>query len=253
MQLWFEDPAQQALADRLGATGREQLGKNPICGGLARPGREQGSHLHRAHHRRRRHPRRTGHGHRHHHPAGHQPGAGRAPRATSWGRATDFPVGTFAGYVSVYLPQQIEGDPTFEASEPTVTRVEHEFGHPVAIGFLQVPAGGEMTWSVTYTVPDAVTEVDPDTVEYRLDFLPQPTFTPGSLNVTIHLPRGSRGHGPLARRAGRGDAHLPRPPRRAHRDLGPILIRRDGSTLDWLEAGTDVRWETRGSRRRPRY
>ena len=30
MQLWFADPAQQALADGLGATGREELGKNPI-------------------------------------------------------------------------------------------------------------------------------------------------------------------------------------------------------------------------------
>ena len=107
------------------------------------------------------------------------------------GNGDDFPVGTFAGYASVYLPKEIAGTPTFEASAPTVTGVEHEFGHPVAIGFLKVPAGGEMTWSVTYTVPNAITNIGADTVEYRMDFLPQPTFTPGPVNVTIHLPEGA--------------------------------------------------------------
>ena len=58
MQLWFADPAQEALADGLGATGRETLGKNPHRGGVAGPGREQGRDLHRAHDRRGRHPRR---------------------------------------------------------------------------------------------------------------------------------------------------------------------------------------------------
>ena len=193
MQLWFADPAQEALADGLGATGREELGKNPISvvwQGLAASKvaifterttdvdvtlDAQGTatvtttlHV-----------------------TNSAPTTPPASPVDLLGNGDDFPVGTFAGYASVYLPKEIAGTPTFEASAPTVTGVEHEFGHPVAIGFLRVPAGGEMTWSVTYTVPNAITNVGADTVEYRMDFLPQPTFTPGPLNVTIHLPEGA--------------------------------------------------------------
>lgn len=190
MQLWFDDPSQQALTDSLGATGREQLGKNPIAvvwQGLAASKvaifTERTTDVDVT-----LDPQGTATVTTTLHVINRAPDG---PPSDLLGTGEDFPVGTFAGYVSVYLPQQIQGDPTFEASETTVTGMEHEFGHPVAIGFLQVPAGGEMTWSVTYTVPDAVTDVDSDALEYRLDFLPQPTFTPGSLNVTIHLPEGT--------------------------------------------------------------
>ena len=190
MQLWFADPAEQALAGSLGASGRQELGKNPISvvwQGLAASKvaifTERTTDVDVT-----LDPEGTATVTTTLHVSNDAP---NAPPSDLLGTGEDFPVGTFAGYASVYLPQQIEGDPTFEASAPTVTGVEREFGHPVAIGFLRVPPGGEMTWSVTYTVPDAVTTEGSDTIEYRLDFLPQPTFTPGPLNVSIHLPEGA--------------------------------------------------------------
>lgn len=190
MQLWFADADREALAQNLGAAGETTLGKNPLAvvwQGLAASkvaiyaGRDLAvdvtldadgtatvtTTLHVLNE------------------------APDAPPNDLLGNGDDFPVGTFAGYASVYLPRRLDGDPTFEASAPTVTGVEEEFGHPVAIGYLQVPPGGEMTWSVTYRAPEAVMQAGPDTVEYRMDFLPQPTFEPGPVSVTIHLPPGA--------------------------------------------------------------
>ncbi len=61
--------------------------------------------------------------------------APNSPPSDLLGDGQDFPVGTFAGYLSTYLPEQVEGVPTFSASAPTVTGIEEEFGHKVAIGF----------------------------------------------------------------------------------------------------------------------
>lgn len=192
MQLWFADPAQEALAENLRASGEATLGPNPIyvawnavsaskvaifterSTGLDVTLDAQGSatvtetlKVTNA-----------------------APIMPPASPADLLGTGNDFPVGTFAAYASVYLPARIEGSPAFASSAPTVSGIEEEFGHKVAVGFLQAPAGGEMTWQVTYRVPDAVTRVD-GVREYRLDFLPQPTFRPGQVSVTIHLPEGA--------------------------------------------------------------
>ncbi len=111
------------------------------------------------------------------------------PPSDLLGDGTDFPVGTFEGYVSVYEPAELQGPPTNHASAPTVTGQEREFGHPVAIGVVGAPSGGSMTWSVFYVAPNAATKVG-DGWEYRLDFIPQPTFSPLPVNITIHLPSG---------------------------------------------------------------
>ena len=141
----------------------------------------------------------------------------------------------------MYLPKEIAGTPTFEASAPTVTGVEHEFGHPVAIGFLKVPAGGEMTWSVTYTVPNAITNIGADTVEYRMDFLPQPTFTPGPLNVTIHLPEGAVTQERSRAWTGARDAHLSRPAGRGPQRSGCVTDPRRGRRRSARIPTTSVR------------
>ncbi len=106
------------------------------------------------------------------------------------GDGSDFPVGTWASEVSVYMPERIEGIPTYEASGPTVTGQEEEFGRPVSLGFVWAPAGRSYTWSVTYVAPEAVTTVA-DESEYRLDFLPQPMLSPLPLRIHVQLPPGA--------------------------------------------------------------
>lgn len=101
-----------------------------------------------------------------------------------------FPAGAFACYVSVYLPEEIEGYPSFEASGQTVTGLQQDQGRPVAIGLVNPPPGGEYTWSVTYTTREAVTNVG-GAKEYRLDFLPQPTVVPITLSVKMQIPGGA--------------------------------------------------------------
>ena len=107
-----------------------------------------------------------------------------------YGDGTDFPLGTFAAYTSVYFPKSVSAYPVFNASGSTVTGVQKDQGFPVAIGYVHAPSGGNFTWSVTYTAPNAVTQVGTQH-EYRLDFLPQPTLSGIPLSVSIHLPDGS--------------------------------------------------------------
>jgi hypothetical protein len=191
LQIWSRDAAQEALLDRLDASGRAELSRNPLYVVWSGVGaskmaifadRSVATDVTLA-----------------------EDGSATVtttltlrntadPNAVFesalYGPGTDFPVGTFAAHVSVYQPKSVTEVPYFEASGPTATAQEHEFGHPVSAGFISAEAGGSMTWSVTYQVPDAVTEVD-GVREYRLDYLPQPGFAPIPIDMAIRLPDGS--------------------------------------------------------------
>jgi hypothetical protein len=104
--------------------------------------------------------------------------------------ATGDPIGYFAAFVNVYLPQ---GATDVESSvEPGVPLgiVEQEFGHPVATELLGAPPGEQARMAVTYEVPGAVVRRG-DVWEYRLGYLPQPALTPAGLEVEIALPPGA--------------------------------------------------------------
>ncbi len=192
LQIWSRHPAEESLLDRLGAAGRADLGRNPLYVVWSGLGASKMAFF--------------------------------ADRTVStevtladdasasvtttltlyntanpadlfpsalYGGGDDFPVGTFAAHVSVYQPEGVTGVPFYQASGPTATAQEHEFGHPVSAGFISAGAGKTMTWSVTYQVPDAATTASDGSTEYRLDYLPQPGFAPIPIDVTIHLPDGS--------------------------------------------------------------
>ena len=190
LQVYSTDPTEQATLRKLGATGETTLGKNPLAvvwqgiganklGWFVERRIDVDVEL---------------------------DGRGTATVTTTlqmrndapegppgglFGAGTDFPVGTFAAYVSVYLPETSEDYPHFEASGPTVTGLEREFERPVALGFMQARwRGGTYSWSVRYRAPGAVTRGD-GADEYRLDYLPQPAFDPMPVSVTIHLPEGA--------------------------------------------------------------
>jgi hypothetical protein len=190
LQVYSTHPSEQATLRRLGATGQMTLGKNPLAVVWQGIGanklawfvdrridvdvelNERGTATVTTKLRMRN-------------------AAPEGPASDLLGDGGDFPVGTFAAYVSVYMPETIQGYPYFEASGPTVTGLEREFGRPVALGFMQArSSGGTFSWSVRYLAPGAVTR-EGGADEYRLDFLPQPTFDPMPVSVTIRLPQGA--------------------------------------------------------------
>jgi hypothetical protein len=187
LQVYSTHPAEQATLRRLGATGETTLGKNPLAVVWQGIGAnklawfverrisvdveldDRGTAIVT-----------TTLLIRNDAPAG--------PPGELLGGGEDYPVGTFAAYVSVYMPDTIQGTPYFEASGPTVTGIEQEFGRPVALGFMQARSrGGTYSWSVRYVAPGAATRGG-GAEEYRLDYLPQPTFDPVPVSITIHLP-----------------------------------------------------------------
>lgn len=190
LQLWSVDPAQEAIITDLGAAGNADLGTNPLyvvwqniaankVGIYAQRSievdvtlRDQGTAVVTT-------------------TLSLENTATPGPVSQLLGSGGDnFAVGTFEGYVSIYEPVGIQGTPTYEASAPTATGHETEFGHPVTWGIVAAAPGESMTWSVTYVVPDATTAIG-DGSEYRLDYLPQPAYAAPSVSVTIHLPDGS--------------------------------------------------------------
>ena len=115
-------------------------------------------------------------------------GAPDEPAGRLLGEGDDVPVGTWGSLVSVYMPERIEGRPTFDA-RGTETGTVEEFGHPVGYAHTLTPAGGSSTWSVTYVAPDAVTSSTGGS-EYRLDFLPQASLSSIPISIRVHLPDG---------------------------------------------------------------
>jgi hypothetical protein len=113
-----------------------------------------------------------------------------SPEGNLFGSGEDFPVGTWASHVSVYMPEEIEGYPLFDYSGESVTGMEEEFGRPVALGFVWAPAAEQMTWSVTYVAPDAWDQGPDGGGRYQLDFLPQPALSPLPVKIVVRTPEG---------------------------------------------------------------
>jgi uncharacterized protein DUF4012 len=108
-----------------------------------------------------------------------------------YGDGTDFPVGMFVPYVSVYTPSNIDGVPQVLSSGPTASAIEKDSGRTVASGTMEIAAGKTAAWAASYTAPGAVT-TSGDVHRYQLDFLSQPALAPIPLTITVHLPAGSQ-------------------------------------------------------------
>jgi hypothetical protein len=102
---------------------------------------------------------------------------------------TGDPVGYFAAYVNVYLPEEAEQIRSQVSTGFRLGLVEEEFGRPVVVELLGAEAGGSASMEVSYVVPDAMRRLG-DTAEYRLGFLPQPSLRPGLVEMEIVPPQG---------------------------------------------------------------
>ena len=104
--------------------------------------------------------------------------------------STGDPIGYFAAFVNVYLP---EGATDVETSvEPGVSLglIEEEFGHPVAMELVGAGPGERASMTVTYEVPEALVRRG-NLWEYRLGYRPQPALTPSGLEVEVAVPPGA--------------------------------------------------------------
>jgi hypothetical protein len=190
LQVFATDPQDESILDRLGASGRATLGANPLyvvwqdfvssrAGFFARKSvsdvvtlASDGSAQIRTtvtlHNR-----------------------AANGPASTLLGRPQEGePVGYYAAIANVYLPADASHVRT-TATIPTVVSVEHEFGRPVATGLLRANAGGSMSFTAAYTAPHAVTDMG-GLMEFRIDYLPQPSLRPGPFTIQIQLPPGAQ-------------------------------------------------------------
>jgi hypothetical protein len=104
---------------------------------------------------------------------------------------TGDPVGYFAAYVNVYLPEDAVHIKSKIPGSFALQIVEREFGIPVVTELLAARAGETTELIVTYEVPGAVSDME-GVSGYRLDFLPQPAIRPERLVVEITLPAGTR-------------------------------------------------------------
>jgi len=103
---------------------------------------------------------------------------------------TGDPVGYFAAFVNVYLPEAATAVETSVEPGLSLGILEHEFGHPVVMELVGAPPGAEATMTVTYEVPEALVRRG-DAWEFRLGYLPQPALTASGLQVEISVPPGA--------------------------------------------------------------
>jgi hypothetical protein len=133
------------------------------------------------------------------------------------------PIGTYWAYANVYLPEGAEDIGGRVLGEPSVNLIEREFGHPVVLQLLRVTPGGSVTGTISYRLPNAVTDVG-DRQGYRVDILPAPALRPDEYSVDIVPPSGSgieAADPPMAIRKGR-----------AHYQAAPVVP----TTLQaWIE------------------
>jgi hypothetical protein len=100
------------------------------------------------------------------------------------------PVGHYAAFTNVYLPEAATGIRTTVDGRPGLGLLESEFGLTVVLDILQAPAQKESTMVVDYHVPGAVT-LREGVSEYRLQILPQPALRPGRVVIELDLPDGA--------------------------------------------------------------
>ncbi|HEV8663385.1 MAG TPA: DUF4012 domain-containing protein [Candidatus Methylomirabilis sp.] len=96
------------------------------------------------------------------------------------------PVGYFAAFVNVYLPEGATGMLTEVTGGPTLGLVEEEFGHGVVTELLGAPAGGTATLKVTYRVAEAATGEGERGL--FLQVIPQPALRPDLVTVDVRTP-----------------------------------------------------------------
>jgi hypothetical protein len=99
------------------------------------------------------------------------------------------PAGWWGVDVEVYMPVDA-GDASVKVSQPSVTDVDEAFGHPVADAFLFSDPGGGATATVSYRRASAATASDGSWV-YTTEIRPQPWLRPIPHDVEIILPEGA--------------------------------------------------------------
>jgi hypothetical protein len=99
---------------------------------------------------------------------------------------TGDPVGYFAAFVNVYLPDGATDVEAETTGGPTLGLVEEEFGHGVVTELLGAPSGGTATLRVTYRVPEAATGEGEKGL--FLQVIPQPALRPDLVTVDVRTP-----------------------------------------------------------------
>ncbi|MGH2766503.1 MAG: DUF4012 domain-containing protein [Actinomycetota bacterium] len=90
------------------------------------------------------------------------------------------PVGYYAAYVNVYLPVGADGVEATVDGNPSFGVVEEEFGHPVVMYVMGAPPGQAARLRVSYRIP-----APPEGLgELRWRLLPQPALRPDSVEVS---------------------------------------------------------------------
>src|SRR5207302_6498542 len=102
---------------------------------------------------------------------------------------TGDPVGFYAAYVTVYLPNGATDTLLSEAGS-SFDQTEQEFGHPLMTTVLGAPSKGSSSLQVSYTLPHAVVRQG-DELLFRLRVLPQPALHPDVVSVSVALPPAS--------------------------------------------------------------
>ncbi|MBI2238940.1 MAG: DUF4012 domain-containing protein, partial [Actinobacteria bacterium] len=192
LQVYVRDPGEEALLDRLGASGRLVLGENPLLAVWhgASPGRvgyflerrvdyaaeirEDGSADVTVR-------------------ATTENTAPEGPASELLGEGTPGePVGFFHAYVSVYLPEDAERvRVSVDGKLPIVQLMGREMGHRVVTVLLGAPAGGATSLEVSYRIPGLADAAGPG-AHVSIDVVPQPALRPAVYSVELALPPGSR-------------------------------------------------------------
>ena len=116
----------------------------------------------------------------------------------------DFPVGTFAADVTLYLPRTAERIAA-ETSRPSPIRLDKDLGLATVTGSIAVRGGESTSLTVTYVVPDVVRTIE-GTKQIVLRVVPQPTLTGIRYQLRVTLPDGSTIASASPGLEGRGDS-----------------------------------------------
>jgi hypothetical protein len=101
------------------------------------------------------------------------------------------PQGIFATDVNMYLPRDVRKVTTKVIGSPTVTIRQEEFGHPVIDRFMQLKGHSTAEVRLHYEVPHAAAVDDHGAFRYAARLIPQPALWPVPVQVRITLPDGS--------------------------------------------------------------
>ncbi len=112
------------------------------------------------------------------------------PPSILLGTPAEGPIGYYAALINTYLPQTAT-DIVQRSSGPSVLVQEKEFGHPVTLGLVEAERGGTSSVTTRYSVAHATRRAG-GSMEYTINFIPQPSLRPNSLDIQVDLPQGAR-------------------------------------------------------------